>query len=197
MRSFVKYINFVSQNIILHEGEYRFNLQLDSYNPFARDDQPARARLADITHAMGITVIHSSSKRAPSNKLVDTTAEEIYFLHVKEVPDWIELQLRNMEQERLPAVLHQVMNDHVQHAANRSAALELLKPYLAQERLECGIDEALETFIWLKDRLSTVVEVLGTLAAVHDMIGVWADETNRVGLLCEKPLPRTVFEQNR
>ena len=126
MRSFVKYINFVSQNIILHEGEYRFNLQLDNYNPFARDDQPARARLADITHAMGITVIHSSSKRAPSNKLVDTTAEEIYFLHVKEVPDWIELQLRNMEQERLPAVLHQVMNDHVQHAANRSAALELL-----------------------------------------------------------------------
>ena len=61
MRSFVKYINFVSQNIILHEGEYRFNLQLDNYNPFARDDQPARARLADITHAMGITVIHSSS----------------------------------------------------------------------------------------------------------------------------------------
>ena len=173
MRSFVKYINFLSQNIIHYEGEYRFNLQLDTYNPFARNDQPARARLADITHAMGITVIHSSSRRTPANKLVDTTAEEIYFLHVRGVPDWIESQMRDVEQERLPVVLHQVMTDNVQNAAHRSAALENLKPYLSQEKLECGIDEALETFIWLKDRLNTVVEVLDALVAVHEMIGVW------------------------
>ena len=142
MRSFVKYINFVSQNIILHEGEYGFNLQLDCYNPFARDDQPARARLADITHAMGITVIQSSRRRANNNKPVETSAEEIYFLHVSPIPDWIEAQLENTDQEKLPAVLHQVMLDHVQHAAARSAAFELLRPYLAQEGLECGLDEA-------------------------------------------------------
>ena len=183
MRNFIKYINFISQNIIMHEEEYGLNLQLDCYNPFAKEDLPARARVADITHAMGVTVIQSSRRRAVNNKPVDSSAEEIFFLHVKEIPEWIEAQMNSVDQERLPAILHQVMRDHVQNAANRSAALEFLKPYLAQERLECGLDEALETFMWLKDRLSTIVEVLGALTAVHDVIGMWADETNRVGLL--------------
>ena len=195
MRNFIKYINFISQNIILHEEEYGLNLQLDCYNPFAKEDQPARARVADITHAMGITVIQSSRRRAVNNKPVDSSAEEIYFLHVKEIPEWIEAQMNSVDQERLPAILHQVMRDHVQNAANRSAALELLKPYLAQERLECGLDEALQTFVCLKDRLSTIIEVLGALTAVHDVIGMWAEETNRIGLLYENTLPRAKFEE--
>ena len=78
MRNFIKYINFISQNIIFHEEEYGLNLQLDCYNPFAKEDQPARARVADITHAMGVTVIQSSRRRAVNNKPVDSSAEEIF-----------------------------------------------------------------------------------------------------------------------
>ena len=195
MRYFVKYINFLSQNIIHYEGDYRLNLQLDTYNPFARNDQPARARLADITHAMGVTIIHSSSRRIPANKMIDTTAEEIYSLHVRGIPDWIEAQRRDIDQERLPAVLHQVMTDNVINAAHRSAALENLKPYLSQEKLGTDIDEAHESFICLKDRFKTMVEVLEALVAVHEVIGEWSNETNRIGLLCEKPLNRTEFEE--
>ena len=166
-RGFIKYINFLSQNIIQYEGDYRFNLQLDTYNPFARNDQLARTKLADITHAMGITVIHSSNKRTLANKMVDSTAEELFFLHVKGIPDWIEMQMKDVEPERLPAVIHQVMIENIQNAAYRSAALESLKPYLDQEKRETGIDEAQETFIWLKDRFNTMVEVLDALVAVH------------------------------
>ena len=178
MRNFIKYINFISQNIILHEEEYGLNLQLDCYNPFAKEDLPARARVADITHAMGVTVLQSSRRRAVNNRPVESSAEEIFFLHVKGIPEWIEEQMNNVDQERLPAIIHQVMRDNVINAANRSAALEMLKPYLAQERLECGPEEALQTFVCLKDRLSAIIEVLGALTTVHDVVGMWAEETN-------------------
>ena len=194
MRSFIKYINFVSQNIILQEGEYRFNLQLDTYNPFASNEQPARAKLSDITHAMGLTILHSSKKRRPANRVSDTSAEELFFLHIKSVPEWIEDQINGADQERLDMIMYKVMNDHVMNAGPRSAAIEFLKPYIDQEELDTGPGGSLETFTHLKDRLNTIIEVLETLAEVHENIGLWAEETSRIGLLCEKPLSRTDFE---
>ena len=193
-RGFVKYINILSQNIIKHDGGYRFNLQLDSYDPFARNNQPARAKLADITHAMGVTTVHSTNRKIPASRIVDTTAEEIFFMHIRGIPEWIDMEMKNVEQERLPSVLHQVMVDNVENAAYRSAALDSLKPYLIQKKLETRIDEAQETFIWLKDRFNIIVEVLEALVSVHEMICIWANETSRIAQLCEKPMDRSTFE---
>ena len=134
-RGFVKYINFLSQNIIKYDGVYRFNLQLGSYDPFARNSQQARTKLADITHAMGITIVHTTARKISASRTVETTAEEIFFMHIRGLPEWIDMEMQNVEQEKLPSVLHQVMVDNVENAAYRSAALDSLKPYLIQEKL--------------------------------------------------------------
>ena len=50
---FVRYLNFLSQNIIRYDETYQLNFQLQDFDPYARDYQPSRSKLADIMHAMG------------------------------------------------------------------------------------------------------------------------------------------------
>ena len=52
----VKYLKFVSKNIILHENKYYLNLQLEGFNPYASDTQPVQQKLGEMVHALGYSI---------------------------------------------------------------------------------------------------------------------------------------------
>ena len=98
-KGFARYLSFLSHNIIRYDGSYRFNFQLQDYDPYARNDQRARSKLADIMHAMG-TSIMTTTRRASVGRTVEITAEDVFFMHIRNLPEWVDLEMKNVEQEK-------------------------------------------------------------------------------------------------
>ena len=94
---FVRYLNFLSQNIIRYDETYRLNFRLQDFDPYARNDQPSRSKLAEIVHAMGATIM--PTRRAPIGRTVEISAKDVFFTHIRNLPDWVDLEIKNIEQE--------------------------------------------------------------------------------------------------
>ena len=74
----IKYLRFVSKNIILHENKYYLNIQLETFNPYASDTQPVQQRLGEIVHALGYSVRHP--RRPARGQAVQSTCEDIFLV---------------------------------------------------------------------------------------------------------------------
>ena len=48
----VKYLRFISENIILNEKKYYLNFKLETFDPYASDTQPVQQRLGEVVHAL-------------------------------------------------------------------------------------------------------------------------------------------------
>ena len=84
--------------------------------------------------------------------------------------------------------VHQVMVEVVDNSLSRSFETDFLKPYLSQENLKIGAEEALDSFNVLAARFKALLEVLGSMVDLHEIIFEWSSETCRVTQLCGKPV---------
>ena len=141
---FVKYLKFISKNILEHEDRYHLNFQLEGFNPYMTNDQPVRQKLAEIVHAMGVTI--RSTRRPPIGRTVEATAEDIFYTHLRGLPDSVEMEIQGIDPDMLQALLHQVMVQVIENAPYRSLEVDYLKPYLVQEDMKIGIEDVQRTF---------------------------------------------------
>ena len=95
---FIKYLSFISKNIIRHEEKYRLNFQLEEFNPYTANDQPIKQKLEEIMHAMGVSIM--STKRPPIGQNVEASAEDVFYTHIRNLPDWVDMEVQSIEQDK-------------------------------------------------------------------------------------------------
>ena len=87
----VKYLMFVSKNIILHENKYYLNLQLETFYPCASDTQQVQQKLGELVHTLGYSIRYPH--RPARGQAVRATCEDIFYSHIHNLPATVNLEL--------------------------------------------------------------------------------------------------------
>ena len=176
-----KFLRFISKNIIHIDGKYRLNFNLETFNPFSADNQSVQQRLGEIVHALGFSVRYP--RRTARGQAVPETCEDIFFQHVRNLPETIEMELQGIEEGRQQQLIHQVLTDVVENSPARSLEVNYLKPYMAQEGLQIGPEDATVSFGILFTRFKALLEVLQALTSLHEIIYDWSVLARPPGVL--------------
>ena len=89
----------------------------------------------------------------------------------------IDDEINSLEEEKCTKLIKQVMSESVIKAHTRAKEKLMLVPFLLQEKLEIL---EVSTFQCLATYFSKVLEALGTLVSLHNIVCLWSQEVYRV-----------------
>ena len=148
--------------------------QLENLNPYASDTQPRRYNRSWVrwsTHWDIASDLLAGLLEVRQWKLPARIYSIIMFVTYLIQLTW---------SYKVSKQVHQVMVEVVDNSLSRSFETDFLKPYLSQENLKIGAEEALDSFNVLAGRFKVLLEVLGAMVALHEVIFEWSTETSRV-----------------
>ena len=116
-------------------------------------------------------------KRPPRGQLVTDTPEEVYYNHLAHLPSVIDDKINSLDEEKCTNLIKYVMSKSVIDAHTRAKEKLMLVPFLLQEKLKIL---EVDTFQNLANHFSKVLEALGTLVSLHNIVCLWSQEVFRV-----------------
>ena len=134
-----KFLKFLSRHIVVQEDRYKLNFQLESFDPYSSDTQPVQMRLGEVVHALGFSIRYP--RRIARGQAAQETSEDIFYQHIRTLPENIDIEMQGIEEGRHKQLIHQVIVDVVENSPARSPEINFLKPYMAQEELLIGQEE--------------------------------------------------------
>ena len=70
--------------------------------------------MGELVHAMGFSI--RPTRRPATGQAVEATTEDIFYTHLRGLPDTIDLELQGVETDRLQQLIHQVMVEVVENS---------------------------------------------------------------------------------
>ena len=108
----------MSRSIILAEGKYSINLQLETFDPYNSNPQATTNAISDVVHALGTTV--RFPKRPLRGQFVTDTPEEIFYSHLAHLPSVLDDEINSLEEEKCTNLIRQVRSESVIEAHARA-----------------------------------------------------------------------------